>query len=177
MRYIITLLLLCGLSSVNAQEFMTFVEKLDVAYTCLPNKAPDDFKYAFLERDSKALSDMYKLQSTALYKDNNGRDTYLTYFLSYYLFNDTIACQKAVKKFFSEESVKGLKYKEDGEAKIQPMVMIFDSESIYCMYGACATESEPWEKLKQAFIKEYAEENATLMVAKCGSVRWETVKK
>lgn len=177
MRYFFTLLLLCVLSSLNAQDFTTFVKKLNVAYTCLPNKAPDDFKYAFLDRDSKAPCDMYKLQSMASYKDNNGRDIYLTYFLSYYLFNDTTSCQEAVKKFFSEERVKGLKYKVDGETETQPMVMVFNSKSIYCMYGNCETESEPWEKLKQSFIKEYAEENATLMIAKCGSVRWEIYQK
>ncbi len=41
----------------------------------------------------------------------------------------------------------------------------------------CKTELAPWETLKEAFIAEYAENNAILLIAKCGGVRWETYKR
>lgn len=161
-------------TTVSAQNFPAFVKRLNVAYTCVPNKSPDYFKYAFLDKDSKAQNNMYKLKSKAVFKNTYGQKTYLRYYLSYYLFGDTTECKKAVEKFFFEERRDGLKYMVNGPVKTPPMVMIFNSKSIYCMYGECETELDPWERLKKAFIKQYAEDKATLMIAKCGSVRWET---
>ena len=121
--------------TVSAQNhFDGFVKKLDVAYTCVPNPAPDDFRSAFLSKECRAGHDMYKLKSKALYKNIYGQKSY-------------------------------------------PMVMIFNSKSIYCVYGACETELESWENLKKTFIAEYADDNATLLIAKCGFVKWEKYRK
>lgn len=164
--------------TVSAQNhFDGFVKKLDVAYTCVPNPAPDDFRSAFLSKVCRAGHDMYKLKSKALYKNIYGQKSYLQYFLSYYLFNDTADCKQAVERFFSVERLDGLKYMVDGGVKTTPMVMIFNSKSIYCVYGACETELESWENLKKTFIAEYADDNATLLIAKCGFVKWEKYRK
>ncbi|MBP5423164.1 MAG: hypothetical protein J6Y78_12060 [Paludibacteraceae bacterium] len=181
-RIIYTLLFICGISTMMAQEttvaptrFEDFAKKLDVAYYCLPNKAPYDFRSAFLE--SWEPNECYQLKSKKLFKNSYDQKSYLQYFLSFYHFNDTTKCRAAVDRFFSKERIEGLKYMVDGSAKTSPMVMIFNSKSIYCLYGFCKTELAPWETLKEAFIAEYAENNAILLIAKCGGVRWETYKR
>lgn len=161
-------------TTIYAQEIAEFAKNLDVAYTCLPNEAPDDLRSAFLGDEIKAKHGMYKLKSKALYKNIYNQDSYLRYFISYYLFNDTTGCNKAEENFFSKERFDGLRYKVDGPVKTPPLVMIFNSKSIYCLYGRSETELEHWDYLKKSFIKQYAEDNATLMIAKSGSVRWET---
>jgi len=44
--------------------------------------------------------------------------------------------------------------------------MIFNCKNIFCLYGACEREADSWVSLKNAFIAEYAEECATLLIAK-----------
>ena len=161
--------------SVTPTRFEDFAKKLDVAYTCIPNKAPDDSSSDFLGSWKPHIC--YQLKSKRLFKNIYDQKNHLQYFLSFYHFNDTAKCRAAVDRFFSRNRIEGLKYRVDGSAKTSPMVMIFNSKSIYCLYGHCETELAPWETLKEAYIAEYAENNATLLIAKCGAVRWETYKR
>ena len=177
--FYVVLLFLWSATSVIAQNYFdSFVGKLDVDCTCLPNKAPDDFRGNFLKEEQYMVvpHDCYLLKSRSLVKNIYGQDSYLRYWLSYYLFKDTTECKAAIERFSSTvaKRIDGFKYREDGGAKTTPMVVIFNSKNIFCLYGNCETELEPWESLKNAFIAEYAEKGAMLLIAKCGYVQWKT---
>ncbi|MEE3485514.1 MAG: hypothetical protein VZQ98_14485 [Bacteroidales bacterium] len=183
MRIIYTILILLHGLTATAQinteesEFISFVGKLDVDYYCGPSESPsDDFMPYFLNEKGLASNhSFYRLKSKSLFRDIKGEKRQLVYFLSSYKFNETSECTEAINRFFSKERIEGLKYKVDGQAKTSPMVMIFNSRSIYCLYGNCDTEVEIWESLKKAFIDEYAKKEATILIAQCGNVKWITL--